>query len=68
MSTDVDFFCFTVVLFCLAFRTPTGGQSSESTDLSGAPLLSSPADSGDFHTHVNEWVGLREKERQSDRG
>lgn len=54
-----------ILFFCVARRTPTGGQSSESDGLSGAPVLPCAADSGEFHTHGNERSGLqREWERE----
>lgn len=55
---------FTDVLLCHAYRTQTGGQSSESSRLSGAPFLSCPADTGDLHTHENQWVGLESRETE----
>lgn len=48
-----------ILFFCVARRTPTGGQSSESDGLSGAPVLPCAADSGEFHTHGNERSGLQ---------
>lgn len=57
-------FFFTVVLLCYAHRTQTGGQSSESSRLSGAPFLSCPADTGDLHTHENQGVGLESRETE----
>lgn len=46
-------------LFFFACRTETGGQPSESGQLSDAPLLHSCADSGDFHAHRNKWGGAK---------
>lgn len=63
MPTYAGFWCYSVLL-CLAFRTPTGGQSFESTELSGAPLLFCPADSGDFHTHELKWGDFRKTARE----
>lgn len=66
MPTDVGFWCYSVLL-CLAFRTPTGGQSSESTELSDAPFLFCPADSGDFHTHELKWTLERQSKKEKQR-
>ena len=52
-------FRLNILFFCVARRTPTGGQSTESDGLSGAPVLPYTADSGEFHTHRNERSGLQ---------
>ena len=65
LHNGLFFILLDILFFCVARRTPTGGQSSESDGLSGAPVLPCAADSGEFHTHGNERGGLqREWERE----